>query len=86
MTRPVKMLAVSSGIARYPPARSHAGAEVERRRASLGGNQGGQLGNGSTAPVTGPVQVTGLTATTQVAAGGQSFSLAVHTVPYLVGL
>ena len=35
-----------------------------------GGNQGGQLGIGSKAPVTGPVQVTGLTAATQVAAGG----------------
>jgi alpha-tubulin suppressor-like RCC1 family protein len=35
---------------------------------------------------TGPVQVTGLTAATQVAAGGRGFSLAIHTVPYLVGL
>ena len=51
-----------------------------------GDDSAGQLANGSTAPVTGPVQVTGLTATTQVAAGGRSFSLAVHTVPYLVGL
>ena len=51
-----------------------------------GSNQVGQLGNGTRDSVTGPVQVTGLTAATQVAAGGRGFSLAVHTVPYLVGL
>jgi alpha-tubulin suppressor-like RCC1 family protein len=51
-----------------------------------GSNQDGQLGIGNRNPVTGPVQVTGLTAATQVAAGGRGFSLAVHTVPYLVGL
>ena len=55
-----------------------------------GSNGYGQLGNGSTAPVTGPVQVTGLTNATQVAAGGE-FSLAVHVpvplpiVPDLTG-
>jgi alpha-tubulin suppressor-like RCC1 family protein len=49
-----------------------------------GSNGFGQLGNGSTVPVTGPVQVTGLTNATQVAAG-ERFSLAVHTVPYLLG-
>jgi alpha-tubulin suppressor-like RCC1 family protein len=49
-----------------------------------GGNAYGQLGDGSTAQVTGPVQVTGLTNATQVAAG-REFSLAVHTVPYLLG-
>ena len=49
-----------------------------------GANAHGQLGNGGTAPVTGPVQVTGLTNATQVAAGAE-FSLAVHTVPYLLG-
>jgi hypothetical protein len=44
------------------------------------------LGDSTEDPVTGPVQVTGLTAVTQVAAGERGFSLAVHTVPYLVGL
>jgi hypothetical protein len=55
-----------------------------------GSNGYGQLGNGSTAPVTGPVQVTGLADATQAAAGGE-FSLAVHVplpvpiVPDLTG-
>jgi alpha-tubulin suppressor-like RCC1 family protein len=49
-----------------------------------GGNAYGQLGHGSTAQVTGPVQVTGLTNATQMAAG-RDFSLAVHTVPFLLG-
>jgi hypothetical protein len=55
-----------------------------------GANGYGQLGNGGTAPVTGPVQVTGLANATQVAAGGE-FSLAVHVpvplpiVPDLTG-
>jgi len=31
-----------------------------------------------------PVQVTGLAGVSQVSAGGRAFSLAVHTVPWLV--
>jgi alpha-tubulin suppressor-like RCC1 family protein len=42
-------------------------------------NGRGQLGNGSTALISGPVQVANLNNATQVAAG-VSFSLAVHTV------
>jgi hypothetical protein len=40
---------------------------------------------GVTQVAAGPVQVTGLTSATQVAAGAD-VSFAVHTVPYLVGL
>ena len=47
-------------------------------------NLRGQLGNGSQTQVSGPVQVTGLTNATQVAAGRLS-SYAVHTVLGLVG-
>ena len=44
-----------------------------------GDNGLGQLGNGSTALISGPVQVANLNNATQVAAG-VSFSFAVHTV------
>jgi alpha-tubulin suppressor-like RCC1 family protein len=49
-----------------------------------GSNGSGQLSNGTTTDPAGAVQVTGLTNATQVAAGAE-FSLAVHTVPYLLG-
>ena len=87
VTRPVNMLAAGSGITQLSAGHGHMLALKSNGTVlAWGGNQGGQLGIGSKAPVTGPVQVTGLTAATQVAAGGRAFSLAVHTVPYLVGL
>ena len=52
--------------------------------ASWGANSFGELGDGSPALVSGPVQVTNLAGATQVAAG-QLCSFAVHTVLGLVG-
>ena len=55
-----------------------------------GDNSFGELGNGTTTRVTGPVQVTGLTGATQVAAGAEA-GFAVHVpqpvppVPDLTG-
>ena len=51
---------------------------------SWGSDDNGPVGNGTTANISGQVQVTGLTIATQVAAGGAS-SFAVHTVAYLLG-
>ena len=45
-----------------------------------GDNTHGELGIGTTTPVAAPVQVTGLTSATQVAAGARD-SFAVHAVP-----
>ncbi len=85
VTRPVGMFAAGSRITQLSAGWSHMLALKSNGTVlAWGSNQVGQLGTGSTAPVTGPVQVTGLTAVTQVAAGGRGFSLAAHTVPYLV--
>ena len=87
VTRPVGMFAAGSGITQLSAGHGHMLALKSNGTVlAWGSNQGGQLGIGSKAPVTGPVQVTGLTAATQVAAGGRAFSLAIHTVPYLLGL
>lgn len=48
-----------------------------------GDNGNGELGDGGTASVTGPVQVSGLANATQVSAGGY-FSLAIHIAPLLI--
>jgi hypothetical protein len=87
LTRPVNLFAAGSGITQLSAGWGHMLALKSNGTVlAWGSNQVGQLGNGTRDPVTGPVQVTGLTAATQVAAGGRGFSLAVHTVPYLVGL
>ena len=86
-TRPVNMFAAGSGITQLSASHGHMLALKSNGTVlAWGSNQGGQLGNGTRDPVTGPVQVTGLTAATYVAAGGRAFSLAVHTVPYLMGM
>ena len=84
VTRPVNTIGAGSGISQLSAGDFHMLAlKPDGTVLAWGANGYGQLGNGSTAPVTGPVQVTGLTGATQVAAGGE-FSLAVHTGPYLV--
>jgi len=63
-------------------AASRAAGEVtfEAHNLAWGDNRIGELGTGTTASVTGPVQVTGLTGAMQVAAGAGA-SFAVHVVP-----
>ena len=87
VTRPVNTIGAGSGITQLSAGDFHVLALKSDGTVLVwvwGGNAYGQLGNGSTAPVTGPVQVTGLTSATQVAAGNE-FSLAIDTVPFLLG-
>ncbi len=86
VTRPVNTIAAGSRITQLSAGWGHMLAlRSDGTVLAWGSNTGGQLGIGSTVPVAGPVQVTGLTAVSQVSAGGRAFSLAVHTVPWLVG-
>jgi alpha-tubulin suppressor-like RCC1 family protein len=83
--RPVKTIAAGSGITQLSAGWSHMLAlRSDATVLAWGLNTGGQLGDGSTATVTGPVQVTGLTGASQVSAGGRGFSLAVHVAPLIV--
>ncbi len=85
VTRPVNTIAAGSRITQLSAGWGHMLAlRSDGTVLAWGSNTGGQLGIGTTAPVTGPVQVTGLTAASQVSAGGRAFSLAVHTVPWIV--
>jgi alpha-tubulin suppressor-like RCC1 family protein len=80
VTRPVNSIAAGSEITQISAGGSHMLARKSDGTVLAWGSNGqGQLGHGSLAPVSGPVQVTGLTGATQVAAG-LSFSLAIHTV------
>src|SRR5712691_2701153 len=85
VTRPVNTIAAGSRIIQLSAGWGHMLAlRSDGTVLAWGSNTGGQLGIGTTAPVAGPVQVTGLTAASQVSAGGRAFSLAVHTVPWIV--
>jgi len=89
VTHPVNTIGAGSGITQLSAGSSHVLA-LKSNGTVLAWGYGawGQLGNGSTASPAGPVQVTGLTGATQVAAGSES-SYAVRvplpTVPDLTG-
>jgi alpha-tubulin suppressor-like RCC1 family protein len=85
VTRPVNTIGAGSGITQISAGELHTLAlKSDGTVLAWGDNSQGELGIGSTTRVTGPVQVTGLTRATQVAAGSV-FSFAVHlpTVPDL---
>ena len=85
VTRPVNTIGAGSGITQLSAGDFHMLALKSNGTVlAWGANGSGQLGNGTTTDPAGPVQVTGLANATQVAAG-ERFSLAVHTVPYLLG-
>jgi len=90
-TRPVHTIAAGSGITQIAAGPDHMVALKSGGTVlAWGDNSFGELGNGTTTSVTGPVQVTGLTGATQVAAGIRA-SFAVHVpqppaiVPDLTG-
>jgi alpha-tubulin suppressor-like RCC1 family protein len=86
LTRPVNTIAAGSGITQLAAGESDIYAlKSDGTVLAWGDNWNGQLGNGTKTSVTRPAPVTGLTDATQVAAGEQ-FALAIHIVPYLVGL
>ena len=85
VTRPVNTIGAGSGITQISAGLGHVLAlKSDGTVLAWGASTDGQLGNGTTAIVVGPVQVTGLTSATQVSAG-RAFSLAIHTVPWLTG-
>ena len=90
VTRPVNTIGSGKGITQISAGDAHMVALVSDGTVLAWGSNGlGELGIGTTAVVTGPVQVTGLTGATQVAAGLAS-GFAVHavtliTVPDLTG-
>ncbi len=85
VTRPVNVIAVGSRITQISAGAVHMLAlRSDGTVLGWGNNQFGELGDGSPALVSGPVQVTNMAGATQVAAG-QLASYAVHTVLVLAG-
>lgn len=88
VTQPVQTIGTGSGITQLSAGLDHVLAlESNGTVLAWGANYSGQLGDGSTASVTGSVQVSGLSTASQVSAGG-GFSLAVvafAVVPDLTG-
>ena len=86
VTRPVNAIAAGSRIIQISSGGGHMLAlRSDGTVLGWGNNQFGELGTGSFALISGPVQVTGLNNATQVVAGSL-FSLAVHTVLGFAGL
>jgi alpha-tubulin suppressor-like RCC1 family protein len=86
VTRPVNTIGSGKGITQISAGDEHMVALVSDGTVlAWGDNSQGELGIGSTTPVTGPVQVTGLTGATQVAAGDASgFAVHVPVPPAIV--
>jgi hypothetical protein len=85
-TRPVNTIRAGSGITQIAAGANHMVAlKSDGTVLAWGDNSAGELGTGTTTPVTGPVQVTGLTSATQVAAGIESgFAVHVPVPPAIV--
>ena len=80
-TRPVHTIGAGSGITQISAGAWHMVAlKSDGTVLAWGDNTNGELGIGTTTPVSGPVQVTGLTGATQVAVGIEA-GFAVHAVP-----
>lgn len=85
VTSPVETIAPGTGITQLSAGQYHVLAVTSAGGViAWGRNSEGQLGNGTTAGVTGPVHVTGLSGVSQVDAGG-FFSLAVYNQPQGTG-
>jgi alpha-tubulin suppressor-like RCC1 family protein len=85
-TRPVNTIRAGSGITQIAAGAIHMVAlKSDGTVLAWGENGNGELGTGTTTPVTGPVQVAGLASATQVAAGvASSFAVHVPVPPAIV--
>jgi alpha-tubulin suppressor-like RCC1 family protein len=83
LTRPVQTIPGGSGITTLAAGVNHALALRSTGTVlAWGKNSCGELGDGSTAAISGPVQVPGLTSASQVSAGWE-FSLALYVPPWV---